>query len=104
MQRRIFMSSPELFISRVRATGEMGRSGGRQGGKRQGNRGYPWSRGNLEPPGVEALRGRPEKRHPPERRRGIGETRARRAAKGGERGVLAGGREAKTRNETADCR
>lgn len=93
------MSSPELFISRVRATGKMGRSGEAkeeeeedEGGKRQGNRGYPWSRGNLEPPRVEALRGRPEKRHPPvEQRRGIGETRARRAAKGGREGCFGRG-------------
>lgn len=96
------MSSPELFISRVRATGKMGRSGREgeakeeeeedEGGKRQGNRGYPWSRGNLEPPRVEALRGRPEKRHPPvEQRRGIGETRARRAAKGGREGCFGRG-------------
>lgn len=71
MQRRIFMSSPELFISRVRATTVKWVARGGEGEEE-------WGVGSAK--GIAAIRGagaKPaggggceadEKRHPPERR------------------------------------
>lgn len=105
------MSSPELFISRVRATTvKWVARGGEEWGVGSA-KGIAAIRGAGAKPagaarGCEALRGREET---PSRAadRGIGETRARRAAKGGRGGCFGRGEgvvEAKTRNETADCR
>lgn len=107
------MSSPELFISRVHATTVKWVARGEEGEEEWGvgsAKGIAAIRGAGAKPagggGCEALRGREET---PSRAadRGIGETRARRAAKGGRGGCFGRGEgvvEAKTRNETADCR
>lgn len=94
------MSSPELFISRVHATTVKWVARGGEGEEEWGvgsAKGIAAIRGAGAKPagaarGCEALRGREET---PSRAadRGIGETRARRAAKGGEGGVLVEGGE-----------
>lgn len=96
MQRRIFMSSPELFISRARAKRYRGGGGG-GGGNGNGN-------GNDDDDGCVAVRARGEYAGRSATASRLVEDKMKRRMKERQGGGAGPSGEAKTRNETADCR